>query len=48
MPRQPAGTKGSPKKSSSLNLVTEFFHYLRGRWSALRGLCVCVCVCVCV
>ncbi|CAL8394139.1 unnamed protein product [Arctogadus glacialis] len=36
MARQPAGTKGSPKKSSSLNLVTEFFHYLREEQEAVQ------------
>ncbi|CAL8312783.1 unnamed protein product [Lota lota] len=30
MAPRPPGPQGSPKKSSSLNLVTGFYHYLRG------------------
>lgn len=36
------GGEGSPKKNTSLNLVTGFFHYLRGKgkWD---GVCMNVC-----
>lgn len=36
MARQPGG-EASPKRNSSLNLVTGFFHYLRGEWDALSA-----------
>lgn len=35
-----AGGEGSPKKNTSLNLVTGFYHYLRGKWDS-----VCMNVC---
>lgn len=37
---QQTGGEGSPKKETSLNLVTGFYHYLRGKCALERLSCL--------